>query len=317
MKNKGFTLIELLAVIIVLSLVVTIAFTSINSFSNGFKKKQKENIIKNIEEAASKYAFDTGKTLVFVDELIKNGYYVLNEEDNIINPENGEKLNCYVVESVKQGTYYKSSFKNDTKYELANGNCDISKITIANNNINIELYNNGSKVNNVNNWLKSNNISLKAISSSININCTTNKCVWTSTSGIKEEGSNTVSVNNSKLLKTKYTFQYSEYTNESTKRYTAVIELKIDNEPPIIHNDEIIIYEKDKVTSTKEVEIVASDGNGSGINGYYIGNSTNCSSVSYKSSKVLTVSANGNYTICVKDAVGNYSKSNVQITNIG
>ena len=74
MNNRGFTLVELLATIFILAIITTIGITSYTRVSNAIKKEQRNNKIKRIEEAATKYAFDTGKTVVFVDTLVVNGY---------------------------------------------------------------------------------------------------------------------------------------------------------------------------------------------------------------------------------------------------
>ncbi len=67
MNEKGFTLVELLAVIVILSLVVVIAATSINSSVNTSKEKILEDRINNITTGAISY--------------VQNGKNILNEAD--------------------------------------------------------------------------------------------------------------------------------------------------------------------------------------------------------------------------------------------
>ena len=67
MNEKGFTLVELLAVIVILSLVVVIAATSINSSLNTSKEKILEDRINNITTGAISY--------------VQNGKNILNEAD--------------------------------------------------------------------------------------------------------------------------------------------------------------------------------------------------------------------------------------------
>ncbi len=314
MKKKGFTLVELIAVIVILGIVLSIAFIGISSFIDRFKERQYNNVINAIEDAASKYAFDTGETIVFVEKLITEGYYkVDNDSDELENPKTGEKLNCYIVDMKKQGTYYIANFNFNSKFETENGTCDDSKIKTQLASINIELYNNGVKVNNTSNWIKGNNISLKAKSNSVTIDCSKNECIWTSTSGIKKTGVSEIEVNNNQLLKSKYVFQYNVYSNSEITRYNSNIDIKIDNENPIIHVDDTEITNNDSDSSLKNVEINASDGNGSGISGYYIGSNSNCNTVTYSNNRVLSVSPSNNYTICVKDNVGNIGKSSITI----
>ena len=314
MKKNGFTLVELIAVIVILGLVLSIAYTGVSAFIDRFKERQHDNVIKGIEDAASKYAFDTGETMVFVEKLITEGYYeVDNDASEVKDPKTDENLNCYVVEMTKQSTYYIAKFKSDTKYEKNDGSCDEDKIKTQYANIDIEVYNNGVKVSNPSNWLKGNNITLKATSNSITIDCNNNECNWTSTSGIKKSAVKEITIANAKLLKSKYIFQYSVYNNTDIKRYSKSIDLKIDNEEPIIHLEDTIIYNKNENTPSKDVEIIASDVNGSGIAGYYIGTSSNCNSVSYTTNNRISVAANNNYTICVKDKVGNIGKTTINV----
>lgn len=58
MKKKGFTLVELLAVIVVLSLIVTISLTSINRVRESSLQNILETKIDQIEQAAILYAQD-------------------------------------------------------------------------------------------------------------------------------------------------------------------------------------------------------------------------------------------------------------------
>lgn len=67
MNKKGFTLVELLAVIVVLSLIVVIAATSINSSVNTSKEKILEDRINNITSGAISY--------------VQNEKNILNETD--------------------------------------------------------------------------------------------------------------------------------------------------------------------------------------------------------------------------------------------
>ena len=60
MKNKGFTLAELLAVITILSLLILIAVVSITTIVNNSKNQVKEEMIKNIKDAAISYGLKEG-----------------------------------------------------------------------------------------------------------------------------------------------------------------------------------------------------------------------------------------------------------------
>jgi len=96
--------------------------------------------------------------------------------------------------------------------------------------------------------------------------------------------------------------------------------LKIDNEAPIIYENQITVTNKFIYTSSKDVNVVASDRNGSGISGYYLelhnGQLCNSASISFQTSNKFTINDNGTYLICVKDNVGNISASSLEISYI-
>lgn len=58
MNKKGFTLVELLAVIVILSLIMTIGFYSVTGITNGIRQKALETKIKSLETTAIKYGHD-------------------------------------------------------------------------------------------------------------------------------------------------------------------------------------------------------------------------------------------------------------------
>lgn len=315
--NKGFTLVELLAAIVILSLIVLIAVPSYNRISDAINSNHRKNLISDIEISASKYAFDTSKTMIFVDELVTEGYIESDEEGNIIDPVNNGRLNCYIVEMNKQGDYYNAKFIDGKNYDN-NGVCDLSKLQESSENVNIEVLNGSEFVSDTSIWLTG-SLSLRATSNTLAIDCTNNRCSWTSSSGASYTGTDNVILDNiSTILETKYTFQYTIYDDNTSeiKRYNQSVNLKIDNESPVIYENEINVTNRFVYTSSKNVTISASDGKGSGISGYYLGlytgescNSSNIKS-KYQTSNKFTISSNGTYQICVKDNVGNVSSYN-------
>lgn len=316
MDKKGFTLMELLAVIVILGIIAAIAIPSYNTISSAIKESQKDNLVALIEIKASRYAFDTGKTMIFVDELIKEGYIDSDDEEgNLLNPVDNERLNCYIVEMNKESDHYNATFI-DENYDN-DGICDLDKLEERQEEVNIEVQN-GTEVNN---WYKG-SVTLKALSSTINIDCVNSRCVWTSSGGASYIGVDTIEVNNPiGVLKTTYTFQLTSNTegDKQIKRYKDTISLNIDNEAPIIYQDETFVTDRYVYTDSKKVTIYASDGSGSGINGYNLSiGDVNCNNVAltYKNENSFTVTSNGDYTICVKDNVGNTSKSKLMINYI-
>lgn len=322
MNNKGFTLVELLASIVVLALILAIAIPSINTISHSIRENQRENVIKEIEIAASKYAFDTGNTIIFVKDLIAEGYIASDDDsDNINDPLNNISLNCYVVEMTKQKDYYSAKFLDNKNYMGNDGECNSQGLNNVDSNLTITGNNEGK-------WLKG-SATLMASGNGITLSCdpeSYNKCLWTSSSGIYtlNDGLDIV-VNPTGLLETKYTFRYTTYdANDSIASYSASVDLKIDNEAPVIYQNEIKVTDKFIYATSKKVTIEASDGKGSGIAGYYLGlksNTEDCNAASiagiYQLSNEFTVTQNGDYLVCVKDNVGNTSKYILTINYIG
>lgn len=322
MNSKGFTLVELLLTIAILGLVIGIAVPSYIGISNAIRASQRENIIEKIEIAASKYAFDTGETIIFVDKLVTEGYIDSDDEDGTIDdPVNNERMNCYIVEMEKASDYYNAKFIDGKNYDV-NGECDLNKLKKSGEEVSILV--NGNEYVNTGEWLTG-EIMLKAHSNNtLVIDCTNNKCVWSSSSGASKNGNDNYTISNiSGILETRYTFQYTIYDEESSdvKRYKTSVDLKIDNAAPVIYGDQITVSDRFIYTDTKSVRIVASDGKGSGIKGYYLSkNISNCNSTeienNYQTSNYFTVSENGTYTICVKDNVGKISTGSLNINYI-
>lgn len=323
MNSKGFTLVELLLTIAVLGLIVGIAVPGYFGVSNAIRKNQRENLIDKIEIAASKYAFDSGKVKIFVDELITEGYIDSDDDNgNIIDPLNRERMNCYIVEMEKSNDYYNAKFIDNENYDN-NGVCDINKLKEHSESVSILV---DGKTNEFDGkWTKDNEIILTAHGNNVlEIDCIENRCAWTSTSGASKIGSTNITIKNIEgLLDTKYIFQYTVYDGSSSelKRYKTSVDLKIDNESPVIYDEEITISDQFINTDTKSIKVVASDGKGSGIAGYYMSNSiSNCNLTSiansFQTSENFTITENGEYLICVKDNVGNISTSSLTINTV-
>lgn len=318
MNNKGFTLVELLASVVILAMILAIAIPGINNLSSQIRKKHLENTIKNIEIAASKYAFDTKENIVFVDKLVTEGYMQSDEEDGAIyNEVNNEKLNCYLVKMEKVSDHYNATFQNDKSY-IVDGKCDESKLNELGGEVSIQVFNNGEEVEDYNKWLKG-SVTLKAISDNLDLNCSDYKCNWTSSSGNYSKGL-VLDINNvNSILNARYTFQLTKLsTNDYINRYSSSVNIKIDNENPVIYLEETAQTITDRYVDVakKRLSIIASDGAGSGINSYYLGleEAGDCNSDDFINNNEFTVTSfNTRYLICVKDNVGNIAKSYIVI----
>ena len=308
-NKKGFTLIELLASMVLLAVIMAIAIPSINNLASSIRERHLENKIKNIEVAASNYAFDTKKTVAFVDNLIKEGYMDSDDEDgNVFNDTNHSKLNCYIVKMKKVGDHYNATFQDNTSYEK-NGKCDESVLSNLNKELIIQVLQNGVEVKDYDNWLGGSNITLKAISNDLNIDCARYGCKWRSTSGHTSNSAETTINFNDLIVASRIDYNFEFNKMDENVRYNSSISLKIDNEIPTIY-----AYDT-KVNSNNKLVVSASDNNGSGIAGYYIEqNGSFCSiyNPNYQESNEFDVTS-GNYLICVKDKVGNINSLNITI----
>ena len=307
-NKKGFTLIELMASLVLLGVILAIAIPSITNLASRIRKSHLENKIKNIEIAASKYAFDTNKTVVFVDNLVTEGYIDSDDKDgNVFNDTDHSKLNCYLVKMQKVGDHYNATFQDNTSYE-SNDKCDSSVLNDLDKELNIAVSQNGVEIKDFTNWLGGSNITLKAVSSNLELDCTKYNCKWHSTSGHSSNDIETI-INYNDLpvaSKIQYNFELSKTNEDNTiTRYKSNIELKIDNELPKINES------MTKVNEDGKLVISASDNKGSGIDGYFVlENGTNCSVyMDYTKENEFTVTS-GTYLICVKDKVGNISSMN-------
>lgn len=100
-KKNGFTLVELIAIILVLSIILTISFTSLSKTIENSNDQEYQTLIKNIEMAADNYVNLPG-IYRKVDETIKSGnVYEIKMTDLIeagiidelpINPKNKKKM---------------------------------------------------------------------------------------------------------------------------------------------------------------------------------------------------------------------------------
>lgn len=107
MNKNGFTLIELIAVLVILSVVITITVTIVGPIISGSRDDLLENQKHNIEEAAKIYYLkegnlDASNSCVNVSDLISKGYV---ESSEILNPKNNEPMNGSVKITYSSNQY--------------------------------------------------------------------------------------------------------------------------------------------------------------------------------------------------------------------
>ena len=90
MKSKGFTLVELLAVIVIISLLLTIAVPNIIGLSQRIQKNMYCSKVQNIEIASKLYAednldgFTNNQMEIYVSDLIDNNVFKKEDKNCVL-----------------------------------------------------------------------------------------------------------------------------------------------------------------------------------------------------------------------------------------
>ncbi len=304
-KQRGFTIVELLAVIVLLAIITTIAMSGYNAIQKNLKEKAYENLISYIESKAANYATDTGNLLTNVDTLVKEGYIDADDEEgNVYNPITKENLNCHIVNIERDNDNLYGRYSNEEE-------CETTNLTIKNLNLNIEMYETsdnvtkGNKIEN-NSWTNK-NVILKAVLNEDLKNEPIKNITWQSNIARETTNKDEYLVSAEQIINTNYTVIVE---TEGGVSYQASVVVKIDKQRPVIYEAQIE-RENDWVKEDKKLNISASDGNGSGISGYYVGNEQDCTKATFieqESNNYETALDNGTYYICVKDKAGNYTE---------
>ena len=327
-SNKGFTLVELLAVILIVGIIASIAAYSITGISKSVKAGHRKNVISRIEVAAEKYAYDKNETQVFVIDLVKSGYLQSDDDnDNVFDPVDNSKLNCYAVKMNSQGNYYKATLEDSKEYELSDGSCNYTRLEEMNSSLMMSAAQeiNGQIVNiNSKNWIKGDFAIFVYFNNDTKINCSNSvstvqspKCSISSTLGeltnsifTTVDGQARIDILGSELgfeREGTYTFTYNRITNDNNgaKELKESITLKLDNKAP-----EVIV-------SNRDVTIIE---NGSGVDSYCINNTSggvnDCNWIGITSNTIHlenNLNANTDYYIHVKDKVGNIGEGHINI----
>ncbi len=311
MSKKGFTIVELLATIVILAIISTLAFAAYRNIQARMKETALKNKIAYIENASSNYANDTGNLVTIVQVLVDEGYIEPDDNNGVVkNPVTDEEMNCLVV-NIRED-------QNNLYGELTDvKECDITNLEITNRNLNVDVFEKDTNRKLAGNEWTSKDVYLQVSfkDSSINKN-NVKKITWISNSGREEvainndfDSHNRKDVTASLIINA--TYKVEILMNDDVK-YQAQTNVKIDKQRPEIYEAENYIENENNYTnSDKLVRITATDFNGSGIAGYYIGTSNDCRTARYESSNNSTYEKsldNGTYYACAKDKVGNLSE---------
>ena len=304
MKNKkGFTLIELIAVLVVLSILIASSVAVFINIRNSVLKKEKNNLITYLETKAIEYANETNVTAVSVEDLIKIGLIKPDDETDIYDPVTRESMNCYIIDLVWEDGEYKAKFGSN----VGKNGTTCNEYTRRKNLVICQVV--GNNCNDIKNeqWFKDDiTIGLKFVNGKRIINESGYEISWKSNTGISSI-EDTIKTNVDLIANINYTAKVIK-DNEVSEASQIV---NIDKEAPTINE----IKYNTNWSKSKEIEIIASDGLGSGVEGYVIVlENEKCSG--YNTNNKITIKSNGNYKVCIRDKAGNETEKVVKVSTI-
>ena len=304
MKNKkGFTLIELIAVLVVLSILIASSVAVFINIRNSVLRKEKNNLITYLETKAIEYANETNVTAVSVEDLIKIGLIKPDDETDIYDPVTRESMNCYIIDLVWEDGEYKAKFGSN----VGKNGTTCNEYTRRKNLVICQVV--GNNCNDIKNeqWFKDDiTIGLKFVNGKRIIKESGYEISWKSNTGISSI-EDTIKTNVDLIANINYTAKVIK-DNEVSEASQIV---NIDKEAPIINE----IKYNTNWSEGKEIEIIASDGLGSGVGGYVIVlENEKCSG--YNTNNKITIKSNGNYKVCIRDKAGNETEKVIKVSTI-
>ena len=304
MKNKkGFTLIELIAVLVVLSILIASSVAVFINIRNSVLRKEKNNLITYLETKAIEYANETNVTAVSVEDLIKIGLIKPDDETDIYDPVTRESMNCYIIDLVWEDGEYKAKFGSN----VGKNGTTCNEYTRRKNLVICQVV--GNNCNDIKNeqWFKDDiTIGLKFVNGKRIIKESGYEISWKSNTGISSI-EDTIKTNVDLIANINYTAKVIK-DNEVSETSQIV---NIDKEAPIINE----IKYNTNWSKSKEIEIIASDGLGSGVGGYVIVlENEKCSG--YNTNNKITIKSNGNYKVCIRDKAGNETEKVIKVSTI-
>ena len=304
MKNKkGFTLIELIAVLVVLSILITSSVAVFINIRNSVLEKEKSNLITYLETKAIEYANETNVTAVSVEDLIKIGLIKPDDETDIYDPVTRESMNCYIIDLVWEDGEYRAKFGSN----VGKNGTTCNEYTRRKNLVICQVV--GNNCNDIKNeqWFKDDiTIGLKFVNGKRIIKESGYEISWKSNTGISSI-EDTIKTNVDLIANINYTAKVIK-DNEVSEASQIV---NIDKEAPLINE----IKYNTNWSKSKEIEIIASDGLGSGVGGYVIVlENEKCSG--YNTNNKITIKSNGNYKVCIRDKAGNETEKVIKVSTI-
>ena len=316
-KRKGFTLVELLAAIAILGVIIGISTAVFIKIKNDSLQKEYENVVSYLENAAAKYARETGYTTISVSDLIDDGYAMPDDETDIYDPRTNESMNCYIIVSTFENNDYKSELKEkleneDRKCKAYEKTSDYTLCKVEENKCTTDDLKTT--------WFKD-NITIgvrKDVGSNEILETSEDTSIrWSSTTGASGTNS-TITTNVSVVSDATYK---AEVIKGDTTGF-GVSPVKIDKQSPVITEVSV----NSDWASKKDVTVTANDFAGSGIYGIYLikikdkdGSETSeadkkCSDIdegeyteAENNKATIEDKEEGTYKACAIDNAGNYS----------
>ncbi len=296
LNNRAFTLTELIAVIVVLSLVITATVAIFVNVRKNVLKKEYDNLVVYLETRAVEFANKTSVTTISVEDLIEEGFIKPDDETDIYDPRDNSSMNCYILKmEYKNGEYIAKLSSNLGQTE---GKCNKYNRTT--------LYDICKVINNKcvsinSNWIND-NITLGVAYNNELLVGDNIEYNWSTNTGFTSN-ENMVTTNVELVGNINYKCEVSRKDADGKDANgVATKNIQIDKESPVINE----LKMDTNWSVSKNIDVLASDGMGSGIGGYAIAK-VNSECTNYAGDKNLKVNENGTYKVCVKDKVGNVS----------
>lgn len=334
-KNKGFTIPELLAVIVIIGILTVMAVGTYTGVSNRIKAKALEQKLSYYKEKAYEYASDNVETeeTFTLTHLADLGYIEVDHIENpeferIDNPVTGGFLDCMSFTAVKNLTDYEITYDLESSCDLVTSErrqqeVEIDKYIKRNNSyqliedqwVNEPVYLH-VRLQNYNVY----NINDNIIFFNGTINGTNDKKYCDTLEDLEDPENNCYNfykVDTDYIYNNNYiiSMNISDKLDNTGKTYriSKNVKIKIDKEKPKLKVSYNNAYTKENL----KIDAIGSDGLGSGIMGYYIGENKLSDNTEFSEDSSLEIEANGTYYIYAKDNAGNISEEEViNITNI-
>ena len=306
-KRKGFTLTELIAVIVILALLALIGIPAYNSIRAKVLENQYNNLVSLIETSAAKYASEKGVNLTNVKELVEEGLLETDDGESVLDPRDKSNMNCYLVEiEYKKGNFI-SKFIKEQECDLEKAKAERSKISIKTQGVESgKVYTNGDE------WITE-GVNLSVVKNELTVSESIVGYRWQSDNGMTSS-EEIFSISTMPIFDS---IVYVEGTTSSVVKLFAFTRVRIDKEKPLIKS--VTQSSGNDWDKGRDVYVEATDQNGSGIAGYYVGTNANCDReevkfVNNNNTKYVTNIESKNiynetpYYVCVKDKAGNITK---------